>query len=80
VTSSDDRTVRVWDLDTGRNLAVLWAHSMPVLSADGTILVAHAENGLVVYSLGLCGSTQELLNEVAKRAARDLTPEERERF
>lgn len=80
VTSSDDRTVRVWDLDTGRDLAVLWAHSMPVLSADGTILVAHAENGLVVYSLGLCGSTRDLLNEVAKRAARDLTPEERERF
>ena len=65
VTASDDRTARVWDLDTGACAAVL-PHLAPLtclaLSSDGQLLVAATVNHVAsLWDVGTatCLCTQE---------------------
>jgi len=71
--ASDDRTIRLWDVESGSALMVMVGHGSPVMkaafSADGTLLVTQALHGEVkAWSVAtgeeLFGSTQ-----VNKRAA-----------
>ena len=49
VTASDDRTARLWDAETGKEIAVLQAHNGTVRSAafspDGTRVVTASDDG-----------------------------------
>ncbi|MDI1484564.1 AAA family ATPase [Polyangium sp. y55x31] len=65
LSASDDRTVRVWDLDAGQALFVLTGHVSPIrglaVSADGRTAVSGAADGaLFVWDLGTARVTRQL--------------------
>ena len=84
VTGSDDKTVRVWNLeddDLGASAIVLRGHHGAVtaveLSADGRRLVTSSRDGTVrVWLLRI----EDLLAVARRLAGRPLTDEEREMY
>jgi len=86
MTASDDHTVQLWELGTGRSLFQLAEHDAPitraVFSYDGRLLAVADTMGKVgVYSCDICAAKGEELLRLAKsRKLRDLTTGERARF
>jgi DNA-binding beta-propeller fold protein YncE len=85
VTGSIDGTVRVWDLTTGSPIAVMRAHGTVTdvaFSPDGELIATAGSDGSArLYRCTLCmSSIERLLDLAAKRKARELTPEERQKY
>jgi WD40 repeat protein len=81
VSASDDQTLKVWDLGSGRELLSLQAHEGAVnavaCSQDSKILLSAGEDRIIqVYAMDI-----DLLMSLARsRVTRNLTPEDCERY
>jgi WD40 repeat protein len=79
VTASWDKTARIWDAATGREIAVLRGHQKPVscaeFSPDGKrIVTASYDKTVRIWdSYFASSSTKELVIEVCTRRLRGLT-------
>ena len=76
-TASTDRTAKVWDAASGRELFTLRGHSLEVnavaFSPDGLRLAtASGDHTVQVYTI----DTRLLLDLARRRVTRDLTPDE----
>ncbi len=64
-TAGEDRTVRIWDVLSGRQLMVLRRHELPVYSLayspDGNTLVTGDQNGLILVWDALTGQVRREL-------------------
>jgi WD40 repeat protein len=74
--TSWDKSLRIWDLETGRELITLEATSAPVIviwTADGKRLLSAQDDGIIqVYAMDI-----DLLMSLARtRVTRSFTPEE----
>ena len=81
VTSSSDKTVKVWDAQTGTELMTLTGHDSKVYSAvyspDGQRIVTAGEDGIVqIYTTDM----DELLQIAESRVTRQLTAEEKVKY
>ncbi len=81
VSASDDQTLKVWDLESGRELMTIAAHSGAVLkrawSADGKILLSAGDDGIIqVYAMDI----DLLLSLARSRVTRNLTLEECQKY
>ena len=84
LSSSDDGTVRLWDVRGGDALAVLQSGGGELydvaLSRDGT-LATLGEGGIIrTFECEVCGSLEEVRELARSRVARPLTAEERRRL
>ena len=83
VTASFDRSARLWDAASGKELAVLQGHEGPVLSAafspDGSKVVTASEDRSARL-WRVFRSVEELIAAARARVPRQLTPEQRARF
>jgi WD40 repeat protein len=79
ITASNDRTTRVWDAATGKEIAVLRGHEGSVRSAvfspDGAGVVTASEDRTArLWDVRFAtSSTQQLVAEVCRRRLRGLT-------
>jgi WD40 repeat protein/DNA-binding SARP family transcriptional activator len=85
VSAGTDGTVRVWDPNNRHALVVLHHHRGKALAVSfdpdgGRIVSAGADDAVWVSPCEVCGSLAEVLTLARARAARQLTPDERERF
>ncbi|HET8950384.1 MAG TPA: BTAD domain-containing putative transcriptional regulator [Solirubrobacteraceae bacterium] len=84
VSGGRDGTVRIWDSRGGEALVVLFRHQGAVLSAsfspDGRNVVSSGAGIVRVSPCEVCGSLGEVLKLARTRAARELTPVERQRL
>ncbi len=86
LTASSDKTARLWDLASGRELQVLRGHGGSVasarFSADGkTVLTASGDKTARLWRCDDCGRPMDAIaREVAQRVGRSLTEDERRRF
>jgi len=82
VTGSQDKTAKVWDAKTGKELFILKGHegwiTSAVWSPNGKrIATANARDGIVqIYTTDI----NELLQIAESRVSRQLTAEERETY
>ena len=81
VTTSDDRTAKVWDAETGTELFTLIGHEGPVGSAvwspNGKRIATVGNDGIVqIYTTDI----NELLQIAESRVTRQLTAEEKEKY
>ena len=79
--ASLDKTVKLWDADSGHELLTLRGHSDSVtgvaFSPDGKRLASASDDNTVqVYALDI----KDLLQLARKRITRSLTPEECKRY
>jgi WD40 repeat protein len=84
VSASDDRTLKVWELETGRELHTLEGHAFPVkavavapdgrravsASVDRTLKVWELETGRELHTLGTCANAAPYPR--SRSAGRDL--------
>jgi hypothetical protein len=82
VTASDDKTARIWDAATGRQIGQLNEHEGPVYSAafspDGKrIVTASEESGRI---LAVFPDTQALVSRAKEAVPRCLTPGQLQEF
>lgn len=85
VTSSQDNTARVWEAGSGRVMLELPGHTREVYKAvfgpDGKLVVtASRDRTARIFRCEVCGSINDLLDLARRRATRELTAEERERY
>lgn len=85
VSASRDKTVRLWDVASGKELHVLRGHEDGVTSAqfapDGKTLVTASEDKTArLWRCEVCRPVDELAAQLQKTIGRDLTDEERRRF
>ena len=79
VTGSDDRTARIWDSATGKEIAVLRGHDAQVDSAafspDGSrIVTGSKDNTARIWNVRVATtSSQDLVAEVCQRRLHGLT-------
>ena len=81
VTTSDDRTAKVWDAETRTELFTLIGHEGPVGSAvwspNGKRIATVGNDGIVqIYTTDI----NELLQIAESRVTRQLTAEEKEKY
>ena len=80
VTASRDRTAKVWDAVTGKELFTLIGHDgwvmSPAWSPNGKRIATAAEGVVQIYTTDI----NELLQIAESRAIRQLTAEEKERY
>jgi len=81
VTASDDKTAKVWDTHTGKELMTLKGHDGGVMSAvyspDGQrIVTAGADRIVQIHTTDM----DELLQIAESRVTRQLTAEEKEKY
>ena len=84
VTASKDKTARLWDVASGKELHVLW-HEGEVRSAqfapDGkTVVTASWDKTARLWRCVMCRPVDELAAELQKAIVRDPSDEERRRF
>ena len=82
LTASDDKTARLWDVASGKELRSLRGHEGSVISAqfsaDGkTVLTASSGNTARLWACNECLPVEELAAEAARKVGRKLTPDER---
>jgi len=85
VTGSLDKTARLWDTASGKELHVLRGHEGVVWSAqfasDGkTVVTASFDKTARLWRCIMCRPVDELAVELRKAIGRELTDEERLRF
>jgi WD40 repeat protein len=84
LSSSNDGTLRLWDRRGGDSLVVLQSDSGEIydvaLSRDGRIATLGTGEVVRVFPCDVCGSLAKVRALALSRAARPLTPQERERF
>jgi hypothetical protein len=85
VTASDDKTARLWDTASGKELHVLRGHESTVSSAqfapDGkTVVTASFDNTARLWRCVSCRPVDELVAALRKAIGRELTETERQRF
>ncbi len=82
VSGSHDKTVRVWDAASGKELMVLRGHGGPVFAAgfsrDGARIVSGSEDKTV--RVWPARSKQELIETARARLPRELTEAEKQHF
>ena len=71
-TTSNQRALRVWDFETGRELLTLPGSSAIQFTPDGTHLISVVSDTVQVYLLQL----EDLITLAKSRLTRSLTPEE----
>ena len=81
VTASGDKTAKVWDAQTGKELMTLKGHESGVMSAvyspDGKRIATAGRDGIVqIYTTDI----NELLQIAESRVTHQLTAEEKERY
>jgi len=83
VTASNDKTARVWDVASGRMLALLEGHTGPVnwavFSADGSRVIT-ASDDYAARVWRIFPNTQSLIDYAKAHVPRQLTPEQRRVF
>ena len=83
VTASADDTARVWDANTGSQVAMLKGHEADVFSVafspDGSRVVTASEDG-TARIFRVFGTTQALIDHAKTIVPRQLTTCERQRF
>ena len=80
VTGSDDRTVRIWDAESGAEIIVVGAHGKGVESVswspDGQRIVSASQDGTCrIWDAAI--RIEELIVKAHRRVCRKLTAEER---
>lgn len=85
VTAGDDGTAQIWDAATGETMMPLgrdeYARTSASFSPDGERIVTGTSNGeVLLYSLPVLGSAEQLKALAQKRVTRALTPEERQKY
>ena len=85
VTASVDKTARLWDTASGRELQVLRGHEGVIFraqfSADGkTMVTASVDKTAMLWRCDICRPVDEIAIELEKAVGRELTDEERRRF
>jgi WD40 repeat protein len=85
VTASADNTARVWNAQTGEEIATLMDHKGPVLAAlfslDGkSVITASEDYGMRIYPREAFAPFEELRASISQQVARELTPNEREKY
>jgi WD40 repeat protein/DNA-binding SARP family transcriptional activator len=84
LSASSDGTLRLWDSGRGDALAVLQSGKSPVFdvaaSRDGRIATADEAGVVRVFGCEVCGTLDQVRTLARARAARSLTPQERQRF
>ena len=85
-TASWDRTARIWEVATGRQLARLWGHASILTDVEfdptgrWVATAAFPDDAARLFACDVCGSLEDLLAFAETRIGRELTPEERARF
>ena len=84
LSASADGTLRLWDANSGNALAVLQSGGGPLwdvaVSPDGRIATLSQEGVIRVFNCEVCGSLDQVRALARSRAARSLSPQERQRF
>jgi WD40 repeat protein/DNA-binding SARP family transcriptional activator len=85
VSAGNDGTIRIWSADGGETLVVLDTYEGPAHSAqfsvDGRRVVSSGAPGIVrVSACEVCGSSGSVMTLARTRAARELSPSERQRL
>jgi WD40 repeat protein len=85
LTASRDKTARLWDTASGRELQVLRGHEDEVtsaqFSADGkSMLTASDDQTARLWRCDVCRPVDEIGAELAKAVGRELSQEERRQF
>ena len=85
MTASTDKTVRVWDAETGKPLGVMRPHGDAInsvaVSPDGrTFLTASNDTTAKLTRCETCVPAEALLAVAARRVTRGLTDVERQDF
>ena len=81
VTTSDDRTIRIWDTETKRCIQIIKENSASnyaIFTPDGKKIVSVSNKSVRVW---LFSPIQQLIDETRERFKdRQLTPEERRKY
>ena len=86
VTASWDKTARLWDVASGKELLVLRGHESSVsgaqFSADGkTVVTASGDKTARLWRCDACRAVDDaMVASLRQWVGRSLTPEERQRF
>jgi WD40 repeat protein len=84
VTASEDQTARLWDVASGKALAVLGEHAGKVnhatFSPDGKRIATASSDGTARLWNILTAKGQALIDHARRIVPRELSPEERKRF